>query len=136
VLRILLSITCYLTWLGCDKNEDLQFNPNGTAYPKGIAVIDFDSTNDCTLPKCDPLRRARISLSNVRALVDSESELSVTLTFDSIIKFEVCNDTLSAFDPGDWVLVSGIARDGCGYFITNYPIEEHYFLHFSSIESL
>lgn len=133
---ILLIVLIVFSILACNTSEDPQYNLNGSLYPKGIEIIDLTDISDCTLPACDPLRLARISLTNVRALVDEESEISVSLTFDSIIKFEVCNQSLSEYRPGDWVSVSGIGRDGCGYLNSNFPIEEHYYLFITKIEHL
>ena len=120
------------TFISCNEEEP-QYNLNGTKYPMGIKVIDLIRLNECLLPQCDENRLTRLSLENVRAIVTNDSTISVTLTFDSIIDFDICGAKLVGYNSADKVIISGLAKDGCGFLNPVFPIEEEYYLILSKI---
>ncbi len=134
VRNVILLFVCVVV-SSCQKDE-VFLNNDGIPYPSGVKVVDLDGFNDCTLEPCDEMRLTRLVLENVRGIVGSDSLISVTLTFDSIILFTVCGDKLTDFEPGDFVLVSGVCKDGCGYLNSLFPIEEQYYLTITRIEKL
>jgi len=128
-------LVCTFIISSCE-DEEIYHNKNGTPYPKGVIVVDLDSSNDCTLEPCDEQRLTRLVLENVRGIISSDSSIIATLTFDSVIEFTVCGTRLSNFQPGDIVSISGECKDGCGYLQNGFPIEERYYLFIIKIEKL
>lgn len=126
---------CIFIITACEDGE-IYYNKNGTPYPKGVIVIDLDSSNDCTLESCDEQRLTRLVLENVRGIISSDSSIIATLTFDSVLEFTICGNRLSDFQPGDIVSISGECKDGCGYLQNGFPIEERYYLFITKIEKL
>jgi len=123
--------------LSCDKSEEeYSYNLDGTRYPKGIVAVDLNSSNDCSLAKCDTNRLSRLTLNNVQGIVTSDTIIVVSFTFDSKIRFHICSEKLSNFNPGDNVSFSGEGKDGCGYLHNVYPFEEEYFLFLNKIKKL
>lgn len=123
----------------CSKDE-IDYSITGIPYAEGIRVIDLVTLNDCTLPACSDQRIRRLEIDKVVGFISGDSTLQVNFTFDSVIQFHVCNMEAINLDfkshIGAKVIFSGIAKDGCGYLYSIFPVEEEYFINLTKIQFL
>lgn len=122
--------------LSCNDDDNKEELFGG--YPEGMTVVDMHTQNDCSLDKCSEDRVLRLLAENVIGelfeIEQGEFIVSYPFTFDSAVRFYLCDLPPNLHQTGLEIKFSGHVIDACGVYEPVWPVEEAYIVRVSDAE--
>jgi hypothetical protein len=109
-------------------------------FPEGISLVDSESENDCSLPRCSEDRIVRLIADGVEGVLvkDSDDEFYVKYTYpiDTQLQFYFCDLPLEFRVDGLEIRFDGQLIDACGIKTPIFGGQQFYLVRLADITLL
>lgn len=117
-----------VTFESCGESSPVYRDSHGQIYLNRITNLNHLDENDCSLGRCDERRIDRWQFEEVHGQVINDSTIYIHTGIDGLFVLMICQNKLSQYSPYEEVIITGIGRDGCGYYVQNFCCDTGLFL--------